>query len=241
MRSRQTPPHAISRTVSTSLRTIPMKEALALLAYNRGGQQTARDLELLVNEKNKECSICALNAERCKLDKTFQSESVYYVPRFFAAAIIGENPQAFRHEVVNHFRLAVLGRSSLAVAAHHTHAGAPVLVDVETIDFDVGSDCARQRVEGGMDSQRRRHQVDQRRLVTDLRSPKVSRGRCCRDGDGPRRVASNPLPASRVHALRKLSTRSLPAGHLVSAPADQLDERQARRRARCETAHAAAR
>ncbi len=73
----------------------PMKEALALLAYNRGGQQTARDLELLVNEKNKGCSICALLADRSKLDKAFQSESAYYVPRFFAAAIIGENPHVF--------------------------------------------------------------------------------------------------------------------------------------------------
>ena len=72
-----------------------MKEALALLAYNRGGPQTARDLELLVTDKNRRCSICALMAERSKLDKSFQSESVYYVPRFFAAAIIGENPQAF--------------------------------------------------------------------------------------------------------------------------------------------------
>ena len=73
----------------------PMKEALALLAYNRGEAQTARDLALLVHEKNRQCSICALTAERNKLDKTFQSESVYYVPRFLAAAIIGENPQWF--------------------------------------------------------------------------------------------------------------------------------------------------
>jgi membrane-bound lytic murein transglycosylase D len=73
----------------------PMKETLALLAYNRGEGQTARDLALLVNDKNKQCSICALTADRNKLDKTFQSESVYYVPRFFAAAIIGENPQWF--------------------------------------------------------------------------------------------------------------------------------------------------
>jgi len=29
------------------------------------------------------------------LDKSFRNESVYYVPRWFAAAIIGENPQAF--------------------------------------------------------------------------------------------------------------------------------------------------
>jgi hypothetical protein len=73
----------------------PMKEALALLAYNRGGQRTARDLKLLINTQNKQCSICALSADRSKLDETFQRESVFYVPLFFAAAIIGENPQAF--------------------------------------------------------------------------------------------------------------------------------------------------
>lgn len=73
----------------------PMKEALALLAYNRGGQRTARDLKFLANEENKKCSICALSADRSKLDETFRYESVFYVPRFFAAAIIGENPQVF--------------------------------------------------------------------------------------------------------------------------------------------------
>lgn len=73
----------------------PMKEALALLAYNRGEQQTARDLKLLVNDRNKQCSICALSADRNKLDATFRYENVFYVPRFFAAAIIGENPQEF--------------------------------------------------------------------------------------------------------------------------------------------------
>lgn len=73
----------------------PMKEALALLAYNRGGQRTARDLKMLINEQNRKCSICALTANRDKLDDTFRSESVYYVPLFFAAAIIGENPQVF--------------------------------------------------------------------------------------------------------------------------------------------------
>jgi hypothetical protein len=29
------------------------------------------------------------------LDQTFRDENVYYVPRFFAAAIIGENPTVF--------------------------------------------------------------------------------------------------------------------------------------------------
>lgn len=73
----------------------PMKEALALLAYNRGEDKTARDLKVLLNDQNKRCSICALTADRSKLDETFRNESVFYVPRFFAAAIIGENPQSF--------------------------------------------------------------------------------------------------------------------------------------------------
>ena len=73
----------------------PMKEALAVLSYNRGGQQTARDLQLVIDEQSRRCSICALAAARDRLDATFQTESVHYVPDFFAAAIIGENPQAF--------------------------------------------------------------------------------------------------------------------------------------------------
>lgn len=73
----------------------PMKEALALLSYNRGEGAVERDIALIVNEQNKQCSICALTAARGQLDETFQNENVYYVPRFFAAAIIGENPQSF--------------------------------------------------------------------------------------------------------------------------------------------------
>ncbi len=73
----------------------PMKEALALLAYNRGEKKTAEDVKSFVSEGTKQCSICALTAERNRADATFQNESVYYVPSFFAAAIIGENPQAF--------------------------------------------------------------------------------------------------------------------------------------------------
>jgi hypothetical protein len=89
---------AAARYITDSIDTFkddPMKEALAVLAYNRGTQKTARDLKLLVNDGNKECSICVLTAERGKLDETFRSENVFYVPLFFAAAIIGENPQAF--------------------------------------------------------------------------------------------------------------------------------------------------
>ncbi len=89
---------AAARYITDSLDTFkgdPMKEALALLAYNRGADKTARDLKVLLNDQNKQCSICALTADRSKLDETFRSENVFYVPRFFAAAIIGENPQAF--------------------------------------------------------------------------------------------------------------------------------------------------
>jgi hypothetical protein len=89
---------AAARYITDSLdkfKDDPMKEALALLAYNRGEQQTSRDLKFLVNDQNKQCSICALTADRSKLDEAFRSENVYYVPRFFAAAIIGENPAAF--------------------------------------------------------------------------------------------------------------------------------------------------
>lgn len=73
----------------------PMKEALALLAYNRGAQGVERDLALLGIAQNSGCSICVLTENSARLDATFQTESVYYVPRFFAAAIVGENPHAF--------------------------------------------------------------------------------------------------------------------------------------------------
>ena len=89
---------AAARYISDSLETFkndPMKETLALLSYNRGADRTRRDMKILVNEQNRQCSICALTADRTKLDETFNQESVFYVPLFFAAAIIGENPQAF--------------------------------------------------------------------------------------------------------------------------------------------------
>jgi soluble lytic murein transglycosylase-like protein len=73
----------------------PMKEALALLAYNRGENNTAQSLGQVLNDQNRRCSVCALADARAELDKNFREENVHYVPRFFAAAIIGENPQAF--------------------------------------------------------------------------------------------------------------------------------------------------
>ena len=89
---------AAARYIAAGLKTFeedPMKEALALLAYNRGAGNVESDLATLVNQQNRGCSICALTEHRDKLDPPFQSENVYYVPRFFAAAIVGENPQTF--------------------------------------------------------------------------------------------------------------------------------------------------
>jgi soluble lytic murein transglycosylase-like protein len=89
---------AAARYIVRSLKTFkddPMKEALAILAYNRGAGNVERDLRLFVTSENLECSICALTENSDKLDPTFQKENVYYVPRFFAAAIIGENPEVF--------------------------------------------------------------------------------------------------------------------------------------------------
>jgi hypothetical protein len=73
----------------------PMKEALAILSYNRGINNVERDIATFVTPRTRQCSICELTEQGYKLDATFQHENVYYVPRFFAAAIIGENPQAF--------------------------------------------------------------------------------------------------------------------------------------------------
>ncbi len=89
---------AAARYIADNLKKFkadPMRDALAVLAYNRGGGQLERDLELVLDDQNSRCSICALAAGRDKLDANFQTESVHYVPQFFAAAIIGENPEAF--------------------------------------------------------------------------------------------------------------------------------------------------
>ena len=89
---------AAARYIAAGIRKFdddPMKEALALLAYNRGLNHVERDLAALVTPERRACSICALTEQAYKLDATFQNENVYYVPRFFAVAIIGENPQSF--------------------------------------------------------------------------------------------------------------------------------------------------
>ncbi len=76
-----------------------MREALALLAYNRGARKVAEEVKLVITLGDRTCSICALTAASAQLDESFRRESVHYVPQFFAAAIIGENPRAFGLEI----------------------------------------------------------------------------------------------------------------------------------------------
>ncbi len=68
---------------------------LVLLSYNRGAEAVRNSLRQLRDAENYERNFWTLFAHRDELDDTFRNESVYYVPNFFAAAIIGENPQTF--------------------------------------------------------------------------------------------------------------------------------------------------
>lgn len=72
-----------------------MSVALGIAGYNRSPDSVRRDLSDVLNSKNKERSFWTLIANSDKLDRFFQNENIKYVPKFFAAAIVGENPWAF--------------------------------------------------------------------------------------------------------------------------------------------------
>jgi hypothetical protein len=69
---------------------------LAIAGYNRSPDSVRRDLHTILNEtgERRERSFWTLVAHAEKLDHWFQ-ENMKYVPKFYAAAIIGENPQYF--------------------------------------------------------------------------------------------------------------------------------------------------
>jgi hypothetical protein len=72
-----------------------MKEFLAILSHNREPEKIAADLKRKPVADGKDCSICAMTKNASALDEQFQIESVKYIPKFLAAAIIGENPADF--------------------------------------------------------------------------------------------------------------------------------------------------
>ena len=67
---------------------------LVLLSYNRGADSVREALRRLRDSGNYERNFWTLFGNRDKLNDVFGNESEY-IPTFFAAAIIGENPQAF--------------------------------------------------------------------------------------------------------------------------------------------------
>jgi pSer/pThr/pTyr-binding forkhead associated (FHA) protein len=76
----------------------PMSVALSIAGYNRAPESVKRDLRNVLSapsNEDKERSFWTLVANQGKLDEYFQRENVNYVPRFFAAAIVGETPWAF--------------------------------------------------------------------------------------------------------------------------------------------------
>jgi len=68
---------------------------LVLLSYNSGAESVRNNLRQLRGSANYERNFWTLFAHRAELDRSFQNEGSHYVPSFFAAAIIGENPQNF--------------------------------------------------------------------------------------------------------------------------------------------------
>jgi membrane-bound lytic murein transglycosylase D len=68
---------------------------LVLLSYNRGPEWVRNTLRELRGTENYERDFWTLFAHRDQLGESFRNESAAYVPSFFAAAIIGENPEVF--------------------------------------------------------------------------------------------------------------------------------------------------
>jgi membrane-bound lytic murein transglycosylase D len=68
---------------------------LVLLSYNIGPEWVRDTLRELRGTDHYERNFWTLFAHRDQLDKSFRNESAHYVPNFFAAAIVGENPESF--------------------------------------------------------------------------------------------------------------------------------------------------
>ena len=68
---------------------------LVLISYNTGAEWVRESLRQLRGTENYERNFWTLLANRDKLDEGFRNETAGYVPSFFAAAILGENPAVF--------------------------------------------------------------------------------------------------------------------------------------------------
>ncbi len=68
---------------------------LVILSFNSGAERVRDSLRRLREIGSSDRNFWTLHANRDRLQDLFNVENALYVPRFFAAAIIGENPQAF--------------------------------------------------------------------------------------------------------------------------------------------------
>lgn len=76
--------------------TGPLSVPLAIGSYNSGEGGLSTNLKAaLEKNESQERSFWTLVANADSLSKQFQLENVKYVPKFFAAAIVGENPNDF--------------------------------------------------------------------------------------------------------------------------------------------------
>jgi|GEM_PF-537977 len=72
-----------------------MREFLAILSHNRDSKTINDDLNRKMMQGYRDCSLCGMTQNAATLDQQFQNEAVKYIPKFLAAAIIGENPEDF--------------------------------------------------------------------------------------------------------------------------------------------------
>ncbi len=79
--------------------TGPLSVPLAIASYNSGegglDKNLLTALDAARNSENPERSFWTLVAHSESLSTQFQRENIKYVPHFFGAAIVGENPQSF--------------------------------------------------------------------------------------------------------------------------------------------------
>ncbi len=76
--------------------TGPLSVPLAIGSYNSGEGGLSRNLKTALEaNESQERSFWTLVANSEKLAQQFQTENIRYVPKFFAAAIVGENPADF--------------------------------------------------------------------------------------------------------------------------------------------------
>jgi len=74
-----------------------MKEFLAILSWNRAPKKINFDInfKFMSDSENVACPICGYTENPKRFDQQFQTEGVKYIPKFLAAAIVGENPSDF--------------------------------------------------------------------------------------------------------------------------------------------------